>query len=465
MNLISKYLQLWILFLFIPIVGYSQVSKKIREYDRLFQFSLLPGISTNGIYSASFRNRFSLNLFGGISAGNRILEIGIISNVNIKNSTGIQIAGIANVIGTNAFVNLSQSEERELIIKEGFKSDSKGIQVAGLINYVRDNASGIQFAGGFNLIGYDFKGTQFAGIGNVVGEQGEGLQFAGLFNIAHESVGGFQITTLFNYTHGRFAGLQLALINKNHSMDGRKSTPPTSARSLQLGLLNMSKEMDGVQIGLINFGGRARGVQIGLINFFKKYGSKENVTMGIPIGLLNIGSRGSVFRLYYNELFTTNAEYTTGNCFNCSYVMGSEMPFSDANKIYNQNALILGYDPSFHTWGFGYGFERILYNKFSVMPHRLNEKRLISFGIKFLHLNREMKIDKDFNLLTKLHVEYGKRWKGKRYFFVSASINYFLMEQEGSIKDYHIRSVVIDSGKLFDFNGFFWPGYAIGLQI
>ncbi|MEO7988429.1 MAG: hypothetical protein ABI663_02750 [Chryseolinea sp.] len=465
MNLIPKHSRLWILFLFIPIVGCSQVSKKIREYDRLFQFSLLPGISTNGIYSASFRNRFSLNLFGGISAGNRILEIGLISNVNIKNSTGIQIAGIANIVGTNAFVNLSQSEERELIIKEGFKSDSKGIQVAGLINYVRDNATGIQFAGGFNLIGYDFKGTQFAGIGNVVGEQGQGLQFAGLFNIAHESMGGFQITTLLNYTHGQLAGLQLALINKNGSMDGRKSTPPTRGRSLQLGLLNMSKAMDGVQIGLINFGGKPRGVQIGLINFFKKYGSKENVKMGTPIGLLNIGSRGSVFRLYYNELFTTNAEYTTGNCLNCSYVMGSEMPYNDNYKIYNQNALILGYDHSLQTWGFGYGFERILYNKVSMEPIPPNEKRMIGYGIKFLHLNKEMKIDQDFNLLSKLHVEYGKRWKGKRYFFVSASVNYFLLEEEAVIKDYHIKSAVITTGKFFDLNSFIWPGYAIGLQI
>ncbi len=321
MNLLPKQPFLWILILFLPCSAYSQVSKKIREYDRLFQFSLLPGISTNGIYSASYRNSFSLNLFGGISAGNRILEIGLISNVNIKNSTGIHFAGIANIIGTNAFVNLSQSEERELIIKEGFKSDSKGIQVAGLMNYVRDNASGIQFAGGFNLIGYDFKGTQIAGIGNVVGEQGQGLQISGLFNIAHESMGGFQITTFFNSTHGQMAGLQLALINKANVIKGRKSTPPTVARGFQFGLLNMSKAMDGVQIGLINIGGNTRGVQIGLINFFKKYGSKENVRMGTPIALLNIGSKGSVFRLYYNELFTTNAEYTTGNCLNCSYVM------------------------------------------------------------------------------------------------------------------------------------------------
>ena len=65
-----------------------------------------------------------------------------------------------------------------------------------------------------------------------------------------------------------------------------------------------------------------------------------------------------------------------------------------------------------------------------------------------------MKVDKDFNLLSKLHVEYGKRWKGKRYFFVGASVNYFLLEQEAVIKNYHIKSAVITSGKLFDLNNF-----------
>ncbi len=462
---ISSIRLVFILLIISQTTTYAQVSKKIREYDRLFQFSLFPGISTNGIYSASFRNRFSLNLFGGLSAGNRILEIGFISNANIKNSTGISIAGLANIIGTNAFVNLSQSEERELIIKEGFKSDSKGIQLAGFLNYVRDNASGIQFAGGFNLIGYDFKGTQIAGIGNVVGEQGQGLQLAGLFNLAHESMGGFQITTLFNSTHGQLAGFQLALINKANIIKGRKSTPPTVARGFQFGLLNMSKAMDGLQIGLVNLGGNTRGVQIGLINFFNKNGSKENVRMGTPIALLNIGSKGSVFRFYYNELFATNVEYTTGNCVNCSYVLGSEMPYNDNYKIFNQNALIVGYNPSEKTWGFGYGFERILYSKFSVMPHQLNEKNVMRYGLHFLHLNKEMKIEKAFNLLTKLHFEYGKRLKGKKYVFVSASLSYFMMEPEGSVDNYHIKSLVIDSGKIFALNSFIWPGYGIGIQL
>src|SRR5688572_21953071 len=103
-------------FLFIFLVTQSdlnaQVKKRIREYDRRVQLSLFPGISTNGIGSGAYFNDYSINLFGGFSAGNRILELGLISNANTKTSRGIQLAGLANVIGANAFLNLTLSEER-----------------------------------------------------------------------------------------------------------------------------------------------------------------------------------------------------------------------------------------------------------------------------------------------------------------------------------------------------------------
>src|SRR5436190_4039715 len=86
-------------FIMLQSVGYSQF-KKLREYKRSVQFSFAPGISTNGIGSGFYVNAYSINLFGGLSAGNKILEIGLISNLNLKSSTGIQLAGIANVIGS-----------------------------------------------------------------------------------------------------------------------------------------------------------------------------------------------------------------------------------------------------------------------------------------------------------------------------------------------------------------------------
>ncbi|HEY5747409.1 MAG TPA: hypothetical protein VIU12_15125 [Chryseolinea sp.] len=456
-----------LLLIVITPTAFGQVKKKIRSYEKVFQFSLFPGISTNGIESGSYYNKFSFNLFGGLSAGNRILELGSLVNVNLKESTGIQIAGLANIVGANAYVNLSQSEERALINAEDFQANTKGIQFAGLLNFVRNNAQGIQFAGMLNVVGGDIKGFQFAGIGNSAGNNtggtSSGIQIAGFYNIAKEGMGGFQISSLFNFTDGNFAGFQLGAINKARTMMGKKSTPPTRARSLQIGLLNFSKAMDGWQIGLVNFGGDMRGKQIALINFFHNYPLKEYSRMGTPIALLNFGSSGSYLGVSYNELFSANVEYTTGNCLNCTWTQ-STMPYSGRFQIYNQNALIAGYDPARKTWGFGYGFQKVLYNRHSMLPSDpLNKKWLIHYGLKFLHLNRELSLDRTFNVLTRLNFDFGKRWRWL-YLFAGISANYFLHDAGDSEDTYKISSKKFDAGKLFDHKAEIWPGYTFGLQ-
>ena len=298
MNLSILRLGLALLLVIFQNFAQGQVKKKIRQFDRNFQFSLFPGISTNGIHSGSYFNKFSFNLFGGLSAGNQILEVGVITNVNIKSATGIQLAGLANIIGTNAFINLSETEERTLIITDDFESNNKGIQIAGFMNYVRNHSTGIQLAGVFNVVGGDFKGVQVAGIGNSSGNNmngySAGLQLAGLYNISREAIGGFQVSSLFNYTDGQLSGVQVGLINKARIIKGKHTLPPTKAKGLQVGLVNFSKEMDGTQVGLINFGGVALGKQFGLINFFSKYPTKERTNKNTPVGLLNFGSKGLI---------------------------------------------------------------------------------------------------------------------------------------------------------------------------
>src|SRR6478609_5600898 len=185
-----------------------QKPKRIREYEKAIQLSLFPGISTNGIYSASYFNNFSFNLFGGLSAGNHIFEFSPISNVNLKNSTGIQLVGLANIVGTNAFVNLTLPEERSLM-HDGFESNMHGIQAAGFINYVRNHVTGIQTAGILNVVGENLDGLQIAGVGNSAGSHTTGLQLAGLYNISDKSMSGIQISGLFNYTDGEMAGTQI----------------------------------------------------------------------------------------------------------------------------------------------------------------------------------------------------------------------------------------------------------------
>jgi hypothetical protein len=447
----------------------AQTARRIPERRSFFQFSFFPGISTNGLNSAIFYNDISFNLIGGHSAGNRLLEIGLLTNSNMRSVSGIQIAGLANIIGANAFVNLLPMEERELV-EQGYESSNRGIQLAGLLNYVRDNSRTIQMTAGLNVVGLNFKGFQLAGLGNSAGGTGDGIQVAGIYNIAHESMGGVQLSTTFNYTCGRLAGAQVGLVNKAAQIEGRHSAPATRSRGMQLGVVNLSRKMNGSQIGLVNFGGAMRGNQFGIINFFQKVPTKENVKLGMPVGLLNIGSVGSVTRLSFNDLFPINLEHTTGNCSNCTVSgMGkTDMPYNDTWKKLNQNALIAGYDPRFQSWGFGYGFMRIMLNKVAMMenPDRpVNAKHMLSYGARVMHLNQSKSFDKSFNLLTRLHFEYGyRKWFGWHY-FAGISLNYFVHEQEELTGIYHIAAPVIEAGKIGKLFGSFWPGYSVGIQI
>jgi hypothetical protein len=438
--------------------------KKIKTYERRFQFSIFPGISTNGITSGSYFNKYSFNLFGGLSAGNHFVELGLITNSHFQSSTGFQLAGLANISGTNAYINLTLSEERALIHND-FEVNNQGVLVAGLLNYTLNHASGILFTGGFNHTGNDFKGFQVAGIGNSTGGFSSGVHIAGVYNVVNESVAGIQISTFFNFADGQLSGSQIALINKARWMKGKNSTPFTKARSLQIGLINLSREMHGTQIGLINFGGEMRGKQIGLINFFQRWKSKENANAGTPIGILNLGSFGSIMRLSVNEIFMANFEYTTGNCLNCTWTPAGPvgMPYVGRNKIKNQNALILGFDPLQDRWGFGYGFMKILTNKVTSAPSHRNETRLMSYGIKMLHLNRDKKFDRNFNVVTRVFFDVGKRFRST-YLFAGVALNYFVYDASAEKEGYTVRSVKIDTGRVLDFESKVWPGYTAGVQ-
>ena len=439
----------------------QEPQKKIQEYKSNFQFSLFPGISTNGIQSGSFFNKYSFNLFGGLSRGNRILEIGPFSNAAIRSTSGIQLSGLANIVGANAFLNTTVSGEFELRHQD-YESNDKGIQFAGFLNYVRNHSSGIQFAGVLNVVGQNVSGVQLSGVGNSAGWAAVGLQIAGLYNIAKRSMAGVQLSSLFNYTDGQLSGTQIGLINKARRITGRNSAPPTRARGLQIGLLNFSKEMKGTQVGLINFGGYARGKQIGLLNFFGVGPTHENVNYGTPVGIWNFRSSHSYLRFYSNELFTLNIDRTTGNCLNCSGTL-TDLPLFDDNKTLNQNPLVVGYDPARRTWGFGYGFQKILTNKFSIAPNPRNEKRMLGYGFKLMHLNKTLSFDPSFNLLNRLNFDYGRKWKSA-YLYAGISLNYFLFETGETAEDYKIRSVTASTGGLFGFSTAVWPGYELGLH-
>jgi hypothetical protein len=80
-----------------------------------------------------------------------------------------------------------------------------------------------------------------------------------------------------------------------------------------------------------------------------------------------------------------------------------------------------------------------------------------------MHLNRSLDLDRTFNLLSRINIDYGKRWRSL-YGFIGISLNYFMHDPEVNLDDFSIRSVSIDIGSSSNITSVIWPGYSVGVQ-
>jgi hypothetical protein len=191
---------------------------------RPFQVSLVPGLSTHGQLSSQVVNNFSLNIFGGYTAGTNGLELGGLFNIDKKEVKYVQAAGLFNSVG----------------------GEVKGLQLAGINNLVQDNVYALQAAGINNFVTGKMNGLQLAGIYNHVSDSVKGMQAAGIGNFSKEKVSGVQIAGVANISNKEMDGVQIA------------------------GVINYAKKLKGLQIGLINIADTSAGYSIGLINIILK---------------------------------------------------------------------------------------------------------------------------------------------------------------------------------------------------
>jgi len=128
-----------------------------------YQVSLIPRISSQGLFNSQVVNQVSLNIIGGHTAGVNGVEVGGIFNVNQQDVRYFQTAGLFNLVGR----------------------DVEGVQIAGISNIVVGGVSGIQVSGVSNRSG-DVTGMQLSGVFNVAADV-RGVQLAGLVNVADSS--------------------------------------------------------------------------------------------------------------------------------------------------------------------------------------------------------------------------------------------------------------------------------------
>lgn len=423
-----------------------------KKQLKLLHLSLTPGISTNGLHGSDKINVFSFNLTSGYTAASQFLELASISNANELGTRGLQIAGLVNVTGINAYKHLSEKEIDEKQ-RSGFEANMIGAQFSGLINSVLSNAYGWQATGGVNIVRNALFGFQLAGISNVVYKYSFGFQLAGLTNTSYQSMDGVQLATLSNYTAGGLYGLQVALFNNAGFIEGKNGYENSDYTGWQIGLVNKAKErMNGYQIGLVNIGARMQGTQIGLINIYRR-GKEVGTIDGTAIGLLNIGNFGHL-ALYATELFPINVELTTGNIKNGRIVT------TDKNK-YVHNALIYSKGSSWLVdrdaqWALGYALRKYIYNR-SQRPG-MNELWFYAYGLTLQQLNEaKKKLTKELNLISKPELLVGSRIKPKNsnvFVFAALSWNTHVHKE-------HTEQVASEKVLKFDH----WPGVAVGLMV
>ena len=447
----------WCLCAAMLVVAFAHAQRKIKDH-RMFQFSVAPGLGTNGLHPGGFTNYFSLNLSSGYSKSNMVLEIAGISNLNEEKTRGLQISGLVNLTGANAFAGMDE-KEKALKIKSGFEANMNGLQISGISNVVINNVFGGQISGGVNLSKGALIGTQIAGVSNVVYKYSFGFQMAGLWNSSVQSMDGVQFAGGMNYTSGELYGVQIAAFNRAGYIEGKNSMPNDKPTGVQIGLVNVAKKMNGFQIGLINYANRSQGTQIGLINIYRK-GKDVGTRDGTAVGLANIGDVCHA-AIYTDELFFTNYEISTGNMKN------RRMKQEWTNK-YVVNSLVFsnssnGFVSDEKSWAFGYGLKKFHYSR-SDLPGMV-EFRFLSYGLELMKINYEAKkVTKDLSLLARPKISVGTRLHRKLpqvYVFGAVTYNLYWSETDSGISPTFMESSMRIENKLFEM----WPGASFGIHI
>lgn len=252
---------------------------------RPFQVSVVPGLSTHGQLSSQVVNNFSLNIFGGYTAGTNGLELGGLFNIDKKEVKYVQAAGLFNSVGGQV----------------------KGLQLAGINNLVQDNVEGLQAAGINNFVTGKMNGLQIAGVYNHVSDSVKGLQAAGVGNFSKEKVSGVQIAGVANIGNRAMDGVQIA------------------------GVINYAKKLRGLQIGLINIADTSSGYSIGLINIVLKGYHKLSFSAN-EIQNVNAAFKTGNSKLY--SILQAGVNLSNSNkVYSFGYGLGSELSLNKKKTL------------------------------------------------------------------------------------------------------------------------------------
>lgn len=310
-----------------------------RPDNRLAQISLLPYVGTNLLQSPRTVNNVSINLVWGTNGGVEGMEVGGLGNTIIGSVQGIQVAGLVNTVSQHVV----------------------GTQIAGLSNMVDGNVQGVQLAGVLNRSG-SADAIQLAGGFNVVNGDFSGVQLGGLFNTVAGDARGIQVAPLFNTNGGNGRAQIAGVFNRADTVSFMQLAP----------LVNVAKQLNGLQLGLINV---------------------ADTASGVPIGLLNLVRRGyNRVELGTGETFFGNVAIKIGvrHFYNIFYVGGRSDEERDPDGVLDR----------VNSWGLGYGLGSSI---------RLGPRFHLDLELISMHVNEKEDWTAELNQLTQFRVLFDGR--------------------------------------------------------
>jgi len=345
---------------------------------------------------------------------------------------------------------MKKSNEVRQMRRQGESADMIGVQLAGLMNFVRGSAVGGQVTMGLNS-SRSVIGVQLAGLVNTSEKYLLGGQLSLIANISNGPTAGFQLGLGLNKTKNDLEGGQLGMLNFARTIEGKNSVLSDKPTAVQIGILNKAKKMNGFQVGIVNISGEMRGTQIGLINIYNtpvKTGKKG----GTAIGLVNTGN---LLHLQYfvDETFLVNTGIGTGNDKNYGIMGRPSTKFLINYLLYRQNNF-----SNVSMRAFGYGLEKYYFNV-ELGPN--NEFRFFSVGLYASYVDMKEKTN-GVNGLLELSLSGGTRLTNKMSgLYLKATIdgNFHYGSNDLTMGPKKIVLKAQSDSSVQEF----WPGFRVGI--
>jgi hypothetical protein len=352
---------------------------------------------------------------------------------------GIQLSGLANIAG----------------------DDLEGIQITGGFNYALQNAAGLQFAGIGNIAKGDLEGLQGSGIVNAAWGDISGLQAAGIANIAKENVEGLQAAGIMNFAGSDISGLQaagaaniaLGDISGLMAAGGVNIGLENASGLFASGMLNYASNLEGVAVsGIANIGNnfsgiqyaallnaskKAEGLQIGLINVAKEFD-------GVPIGFIS---------LYGNGRKNIDVRFSDGGFTDIGLTLGTYRVYNMA--IFGYNTLL---NRNVYRIGLAVGLEKNIQDSFEKWS---NETMYVNQEFAITHQFEE-KWSRKLNLMYSYKFLVGKRFNSGVSLYAGPSLN-AQISRVNNANDYTWYSIWSPERKGREYR--FWVGFTAGIRL